>query len=581
MNLCRVAIDSKYPSWLGDDVRRGVPQGHVVAEMFQAFGGERQMRSDPCFHLRSATPLKDNCRAHHAMLMDRHFCPHCYGNSNQRYRFICFLSVLVIFTPGVFASSVCEDSIAWRGHTISYELPLFHKKINFVATSNRRTANPAGWEEYDGSIYHAERGYGWLTGFFGHGGDRGPKATITLEDGTSTSLEDLGRLELANWQGTHQENQLLVFRIDLPNGWYRISCTSVQAGSRGLPLVDQRSFKCRAHDVVFAGANYGAPLVVGGDRLIEGCGVVEVTDGHLRIVVGDPAYGGWTWRHRGPWYQGWRRWWGFEQQYAHSWYQKLRRVVDPGFHHLRLNSLVIEQIGAPAERPSLTFRDFFNRDDSPDINAGVVEAERWARLKLHPNLPADIRAELSNTAITLTRTQSGAAVIGLLQPTLSPADGVVRYSTRVSLFTGEGSRIHSGAQEAGMIILADPQGPTEFNSTFVGVGLDSRDPEALGRLIYRVGDGRVGYRTNLAIPDTALPFKVTEGEFEIIVDHDVATNVLRRMRVNGIDVTDQWALQDRRQHLRQGRFGLRSMLNTPLSKVRLRQFYWYYRVEKL
>jgi len=255
-------------------------------------------------------------------------------------------------------------------------------------------------------------------------------------------------------------------------------------------------------------------------------------------------------------------------------------VVDPSFHHLRLNSLEIERIGAPAERPSLIFRDFFNRDDSPDINAGVVEAERWAKLKLHPSLPDDIRAELSSTSIKLTGPQSGAAIIGLLQPTLSPADGLIRYSTRVSLFTGEGSRIHSGAQEAGMIILADPQGPTEFNSTFVGVGLDGRDPEAF-RLIYRVGDGRAGYRTNLAIPDTALPFKVTEGEFEIIVDHDVATNVLRRMRVNGIDVTDQWALQDRRQHFRQGRFGLRSMLNTPLSKVSLRQFYWYYRVEKL
>jgi hypothetical protein len=54
---------------------------------------------------------------------------------------------------------------------------------------------------------------------------------------------------------------------------------------------------------------------------------------------------------------------------------KLRPVVDPGFHHLRLNSLAIEQIGAPMERPSLIFRDFFNRDDHPDANAGVVKGE--------------------------------------------------------------------------------------------------------------------------------------------------------------------------------------------------------------
>jgi hypothetical protein len=211
----------------------------------------------------------------------------------------------------------------------------------------------------------------------------------------------------------------------------------------------------------------------------------------------------------------------------------------------------------------------------------VVKAERWARVKLHPSLRGDMGAELSSTSIKLTGPQSGAAVIGLLQPTLSPADEVIRYSTRVSLFTGEGSRIHSGVQEAGMIILANPQEPTEFNSTFVGIGLNSSHPEVLGWLIYRVGDGKAGYRTNLAIPDTALPFKVTEGEFEIIVVHDVATNVLRQILVNGVDVTDQWPLQDRRQDLKQGLFGIRSTMNSTLSEVSLRQFYWYYTVEKL
>ena len=150
---------------------------------------------------------------------------------------------------------------------------------------------------------------------------------------------------------------------------------------------------------------------------------------------------------------------------------------------------------------------------------------------------------------------------------------MIRYSTRVSLFTGEGSQTPSGAQEAGLIILADPLRPTDFNSTFVGVGIDSSHPDALGRLIYRVGDGKAGDRTNLAIPDAALPFKITEGEFEVILEHDVAANILRQIRVNGVDVTEQWALQDRRQRLWQGRFGIRGTVNSLLSKVRLRQFY--------
>ena len=179
-----------------------------------------------------------------------------------------------------------------------------------------------------------------------------------------TSARALGRLELANWQGTHRENHPLVFRIDLPSGWYRVTCAS--AGFRALPVVDQRSFKCRARDAVFAGPNYGAPLKVGGSDLIEGSNIVEVTDGHLRIVVGDPAYGGWTWYYKGPWYRGWGQWWGKwgDHRYAETWGQKLTRVVDPGFHSLRLNSLEIERITAPVKQSSVFFRDFFNRDDS-------------------------------------------------------------------------------------------------------------------------------------------------------------------------------------------------------------------------
>jgi len=315
--------------------------------------------------------------------------------------------------------------------------------------------------------------------------------------------------------------------------------------------------------------------------LVEGCGIVEVTEGHLRIVVGDPAYGGWTWRSQGSWYTGWWRWWGFEHQYAESWFQKLRRVVDPGFHSLRLNSLEVEQVGAPAEQPSLIFRDFFNRDDSADINAGVAQAARWTKVQLHPGINRDIRAELFRTSIKLTGPQGSAAFIGLLQPIRSPTDGVIRYSTRVSLYTGEGSQSHTGAQEAGILLLANPYAPTEFTSTFVGVGLDYSQPETPGRLIYRVGDGKAGYRTNLAVPDSILSFKITEGEFEIILDHDVTATVLRQIWVNGVDVTDLWTLEDRRQHLQQGLFGIRSLLDGILSKVALRQFYWYYRVEKL
>jgi len=525
--------------------------------------------------------MKNCCRLHPSTATDQRFRGRYYGGSQRCCHVLCLLNVFILLALKAFASGPCGEPKPLHHHAIFPEVASFHKKINFVSRGQRRTANPPGWEEYDGSLYDAKRGYGWLTGFSVHGRDRGAKAAITLADGTRTSPEDLDRLELANWQGAHQENKLLVFRLDLPDGWYRISCTSVEPGSRGLPLVDRRSFKCRAHDAVFAGANYGPPVVVGGGQLIEGCGIVEVTDRHLRIVVGDPAYGGWTWRYRGPWYKGWRRWWRFEHRYAQGWYQKLRRVVDPGFHHLRLNSLTIEPVEAPTDRPSVVFQDFFNRDDRPEINVGTVEAERWAKVKVHPSLPAEIRTELSSTSIKLTGPQSGAAAMGLFQPTLSPEGGVVRYSTRVSLFTGEGSRIHSGVQEAGLIILANPQGPTEFNSTFVGVGLDSRHPEAMGRLIYRVGDGKTGYRTNLTTLDTALPFKITAGEYEIILEHDIGENVLQRILVNGMDVTDQWAPQHRRQPLRQGLFGIRSMMNNLLSKVSLRQFYWYYRVEKL
>jgi hypothetical protein len=455
--------------------------------------------------------------------------------------------------------------------------PLVHRKINFVFASNRRTPNPEGWEEYDGSLYNATRGYGWLADLTRDGEDRGGEAAITLPNGKNSSPKNLGRLELANWQGTHQENLPLVFRIDLADGWYRITCSSVDPDTRSLPLIDQRNFKCRAHDVVLAGANYGRPLVVRGNELVRDTGIVEVTDGHLRIVVGDPAYGGWTWVHPGPWYKGWALWLGSYHRYATTWSQKLSRTVDPGFHSLRLNALEIERVPPPPKQTSLVFRDFFNRDDSHDINTGVVTARRWVKVKWHPNIPDSISAELYKTSIKLGPPASGTGVLGLIQRELSPAGGTIRYSTRVSLFTGAGSQLHSGAQEAGIIILAEPPKTNEFNSTFLGIGFDGSRKEGKGRLIYRVGDGRGGYRTDREVSDTSLPFEITEGEFEIVVDHDVAANLLTRITVNGVDVTNRWSSEERKQRIAQGLFGIRGAMN----QAGLRQFFWYYRVEEL
>jgi hypothetical protein len=452
---------------------------------------------------------------------------------------------------------------------------------------NQQTPTPQGWERYDGSIYSPECGYGWLTDLRGHGRDRGIQAVIILPDGRRNTLDEINRPELANFEGRHGENRPLVFRIDLPDGWYRVTCASVDPNTRK-PLVDQRSFKCRAHDVVFAGAVYGAPTVVGGRHLIESSGIVEVTEGHLRIVVGDPAYGGWTWDYAGPWYSELKHWWNFEYNYAKGWHQRLTRTVDPGFHTLGLNSLEVERVAAPAKLTALVFRDFFNRDDSPDVNAGVTPANRWVyvklrpvRVKLHPHLPNHTSPELYNTSVRFIGPKQGPSAGALLQQQSSPGAGIIRYSTRVSLFTGAGSQKHSGTQEAGIVLLADPSRPSEFNSTFLGVQFDSSRPETMGRLIYRVGNGDEGYRTKTEVPDTTLPFKITEGEFEIIVEHDVVKNVLRLIKINGADVTDRWSLQDRTQRISLGRFGIRSLIHNTNPHVSLQQFYWYYRVEAL
>jgi hypothetical protein len=456
------------------------------------------------------------------------------------------------------------------------------KKINFIsAIAKHRTPNPAGWDAYNGSVYTEEKGYGWLTDLSINSWDEGEVREMLLPDGKRASPKELGRLELANGHASHTGNKPVIFRVDLPDGWYRITCTSVFPSDGPLPLVDERTIKFRAHDVVFAGPRYGAPLKIEGNRLVEGSGVVEVTEGQLRIVMGDPAYGGWTWSYKGPFWRGWRRWWKHPIVFAKDWYQKITRSVDPGFHGLRLNSLEVEPIPAPARKSSLFFRDFFNRDDSPDINSGVAAADRWVKAKLHPTLPDHIQTELYKTSLKLTAPKKGKGVVGVVQKKTSPENGIIRYSTSVSLFTGEGSKIHNGFQEAGLLILGEATDPTDFNSTFIGVAFDRGRPETPGWVKYRVGNGRSGYRTNFEIPDTSLPFRITEGEYEIIADHDVRNNMLTRIEINGVDITGYVASSDRKQRISRGLFGIRTYMDPLGSAVRLQQFYWYYRVEDI
>jgi hypothetical protein len=458
----------------------------------------------------------------------------------------------------------------------------FHKKINFIdPRSEKPSPNPPGWEAYDGAVYTKERGYGWLPEVPDEPFDVGPDAEMILNDGTRASPKALGRLELANGQGAHPDNRPFVFRVDLPDGWYRVRCASAFPINVPLPLVDQRSFKCRAQDVVFAGSSYGAPLKVEGDRLVEGSGVVEVTQGHLRIVVGDPAYGGWTWSHPGPIWRGWKSWLNWNISFAKTRYQKIARFVDPGFHGLRFNALEIEQAPAPVKRPALVFRDFFNRDDNTDINAGLAKADHWIRAPLGASDADRLGVELYKTSLRIEGPKQGKGVMGLVQPKPAPANGIVRYSTRVSLFTGEGSRIGSGIQEAGLLILGEPRGTNDFNSTFIGVAYDRSRGDSPGHVRYRVGDGQNGYRTNSDIPDTKLPFKITEGEYEITAEHDVARNLLSRVQINGIDVTSRWTPSDRKQRIPRGLFGIRAAMDPHGSGVRLQQFYWFYRVETI
>jgi len=439
----------------------------------------------------------------------------------------------------------------------------FYKKIEFIdAEGKKPSPNPENWEFYGGAVYTPERGYGWTAG---------------LTDVYATGRGDNKVIR----QGLYQENQPLIFRIDLPNGWYRIRCASVT--NRELPVVDQRNFSCRAQDSVIAGSRFGPPLKIRGTGLIEGENIVEVTDGHLRIVVGDPTYEGWTWSYRGPWYRGWSTWWGEwgDYRYAQTWSQKLTRVIDPGFHHLRLKYLEIERVRMATRKNRLIFREFFNRDDGPDINSGLAQTDHWVKVRLDRAVLQPVESEIYRTALKVIGLKKGKGLLGVVQKKMSPETGIIRYSTRVSLFTGAGSKIHSGSQEAGLLILGEPNGPTEFNSTFIGVAFDRNQNAAPGSVRYRVGSGQNDYKTNKEIPDTTLPFRVTEGEHEIIIEHDVKNNILKRIQINGEDLTGLFSIADRKQRVARGLFGIRASVDPLHSGVRLQQFYWYYRVEDI
>jgi len=192
-----------------------------------------------------------------------------------------------------------------------------------------------------------------------------------------------------------------------------------------------------------------------------------------------------------------------------------------------------------------------------------------------------LQHDLFHTAIRLIGPTRGQGNLALTQRAQSPATGTIRYATRVSLFTGEGSHIHRGSQEAGLLILADPAEPSDASSVFVGIAFEAGHPETPGWMKLRVGDGMDGFRTQLDIPDTLLPFRVTAGEYEIIIEHALEENRLTRVCVNGTDVTDLIPPARRTPPRAQGAFGIRARMDAQDSGVRLQQFYWYYRVEEI
>ena len=102
--------------------------------------------------------------------------------------------------------------------------------------------------------------------------------------------------------------------------------------------------------------------------------------------------------------------------------------------------------------------------------------------------------DLSSTSSKLTGLQSGIAVMGLLQSMFGPAEGDLLLDSGESVYGGREPDTfgRSGRQHD---YHSQPTGPTEFNSTLVGVDLDSCHSETFGRLIHRIGDGKADYRT--------------------------------------------------------------------------------------
>ena len=182
---------------------------------------------------------------------------------------------------------------------------------------------------------------------------------------------------------------------------------------------------------------------------------------------------------------------------------------------------------------------------------------------------------LQSTALRLRGSRHQAVGSVVVQEGLSPAEGVVRYTTSVSVCTGEGSRAGSGRQEAGLLLLANPQRPNDDTGTFVGVVVGRRSGVA-------VRSGNPGLeRRSVIISAGELPFDLVAGEYEILVEHDVTANFLRRIAVNGYDISSRVATEVRRPPHNRGRFGIRAVLDPMGSTVALAQFFWFYRVDKI
>ena len=139
----------------------------------------------------------------------------CSHSAKILARVVYFVIATLLCSHLRVLAAASEAAIGERG-------PL-RRRINFIAANDRiRTPNPAGWEAYDGAVYTKQRGYGWLSDLSNSAWDSGESATIILPDGRKSSPKDLGKLELANGHASHSGNHPVVFRIDLPDGWYRV-----------------------------------------------------------------------------------------------------------------------------------------------------------------------------------------------------------------------------------------------------------------------------------------------------------------------------------------------------------------------